>query len=135
MAISGLSHVTFVVRDLVRTAEIWRKGLGAEEVYSSGARSFSQSPEKFFLVGGVWVAIMQGEPTERSYRHVAFAVNASELPEFERRVRELGAEIKPSRKRVEGEGESLYFYDYDNNLIELHAGTLEERFRSYAGAA
>ncbi len=135
MPISGLSHITFVVRDLDRTAALWRRALGAEEVYSSGDRSFSQSPEKFLLLGGVWIAIMQGEPTERSYRHVAFAVNASELPDFERRVREMGVDIKPSRKRVEGEGDSLYFYDYDNNLIELHAGTLEERLRSYASAA
>jgi fosfomycin resistance protein FosX len=135
MPISGISHITFVVRNLERTAVLWRQALGAEEVYDSGARSFSQSPEKFFLVGGVWVAVMQGEPAERSYRHVAFEVQASELPDFERKLRALGAQIKPARKRVKGEGESLYFYDYDNNLIELHAGTLAERLRHYASAA
>jgi hypothetical protein len=33
---------------------------------------------------------------------------------------------------VEGEGMSLYFYDYDNNLFELHTGTLEQRLARYA---
>ncbi|MDE2446659.1 MAG: FosX/FosE/FosI family fosfomycin resistance thiol transferase, partial [Alphaproteobacteria bacterium] len=44
----------------------------------------------------------------------------------------LGLEMKPSRPRVEGEGQSLYFYTYDNHLFELHTGTLEERLARYA---
>jgi len=32
---------------------------------------------------------------------------------------------------VQGEGLSLCFYDYDNNLLELHSGTLEERLLAY----
>ena len=135
MPILGLSHVTFVVRDLKRTAVLWQQALGAEEIYDSGSRAFSLSPEKFFLVGGVWMAIMQGNPADRSYRHVAFAVQECELLQFERKRRALGAEIKTSRPRAEGEGQSLYFYDYDNNLIELHTGTLGERLRSYTNAA
>jgi hypothetical protein len=33
---------------------------------------------------------------------------------------------------VAGEGHSLYFYDYDNHMFELHTGTLEERLTRYA---
>jgi len=33
---------------------------------------------------------------------------------------------------VDGEGESLYFYDFDNHLFELHTGTLEERLARYS---
>lgn len=40
--------------------------------------------------------------------------------------------MKPPRKRIEGEGHSIYFYDYDNNLLELHTGTLEERLEAYS---
>lgn len=134
MPVAGLSHVTLVVSDLERSARLWGQGLGATEVYDSSAKSFSLSREKFFLLGGVWVALMQGESTARSYRHIAFRVPQIELPDFERRLRALGAETRPPRPRVKGEGLSLYFYDYDDNLLELHSGTLEERLRAYAHA-
>jgi hypothetical protein len=75
---------------------------------------------------------MHGEPDARSYRHVAFKVDEAELPGYEAKLRALGIEIAPARPRVEGEGLSLYFFDFDNNLFELHAGTLEERLARYA---
>jgi len=31
-----------------------------------------------------------------------------------------------------GEGRSIYFYDHDNHLFELHTGNLEERLARYA---
>jgi fosfomycin resistance protein FosX len=132
MTIRGLSHLTFIVRDLDRTYELFRQALGAVEVYDSGDRLFSLAREKFFLLGGVWLAFMQGEPLERSYRHVAFAVDDDELAHYESRLIAAGVEVKPPRPRVEGEGRSLYFYDFDNNLFELHTGTLQERLERYA---
>lgn len=134
MPIQALSHLTFIVRDPTRTARLLVEGLGAQEVYDSAAHNFSLSHEKFFLLGGMWLAFMQGEPTPRSYRHVAFTVNEDELPDYERRLHAVGAEIKPPRPRVAGEGLSLYFYDYDNNLFELHTGTLEQRLARYQQA-
>jgi len=132
MTIRGISHLTFIVRDLDRTARLLTEGLGAKEVYDSASENFSLSREKFFLLGGEWLAFMEGTPTERSYRHVAFEVEAADLPGYEARLRSLGAEIKPPRSRVEGEGLSLYFYDYDDNLFELHTATLDERLARYA---
>ena len=108
------------------------EGLGAKEVYDSKARNFSLSREKFFMLGDTWLAAMEGDPpAERSYRHLAWKVEASELPGFETRLRAIGAEVRPARPRVPGEGQSLYFYDFDNHLFELHTGTLEERLRQY----
>jgi len=131
MTIHGVNHLTFIARDLDRTAELLVAGLGAIEVYDSEDKQFSLSREKFFLVGGVWLAFMQGEPIGRSYRHVAFSVEEDALAEYENRLRRLGVEIKPPRPRVSGEGLSLYFYDYDDNLFELHTGTLDERLKRY----
>ena len=132
--IEGLSHITLVVENLDRTADLLHRVFDAREVYSSGDRTFSISREKFFMVGGVWVVIMEGKKlTERSYRHVAFKVPETELDGYVERVRALGLELKPSRTRVDGEGRSLYFYDYDNHLFELHTGTLEQRLARYAG--
>ncbi len=132
--IEGLSHMTFVVRDLDRMAEILAGVLGAREVYSSGEATFSLSREKFFLVGDLWIAAMEGEPLPaRSYNHVAFKVAEADLPLYEARIRALGLELRPPRPRVVGEGASLYFYDDDNHLFELHTGTLAERLARYAG--
>jgi catechol 2,3-dioxygenase-like lactoylglutathione lyase family enzyme len=128
----GISHITFIVRDLDRMAAFLCEGLGAREVYDSSAHNFSLSREKFFLLGDTWLAAMEGEsPLERSYQHVAFAVSESDLPIYQARLQALGVEIRSPRSRVEGEGLSLYFYDFDNHLFELHTGTLEQRLSRY----
>lgn len=133
LSIEGVSHITFIVRDLERMAMFICEGLGGSEVYDSNGRNFSLPREKFFVVGGTWIAAMEGEaPPQRTYRHLAFKVSAGTLPQFERRLRALGVDVEPPRPRVDGEGESLYFHDFDNHLFELHTGTLEQRLRRYA---
>src|SRR5688572_20927781 len=75
----GISHVTFVVRDLDRMATLLCDGLGAREVYDSSGRNFSLSREKFFVLGGVWLVAMEGDPPPaRSYQHLAFEVGESD---------------------------------------------------------
>lgn len=131
----GISHITFIVRDLERMADFLCEGLGAREVYDSAGREFSLSREKFFLLGGTWLAAMEGEPpAERSYQHVAFEVDEAELSAYQARLEALGVDIRPPRPRVEGEGQSLYVHDFDNHLFELHTGTLEQRLARYGAA-
>lgn len=130
--IEGLSHITFIVSDLDRMEELLTTVLDAEKIYDSGDRFFSLSQERFFDIGGVWVAIMEGEPlAERSYNHVAFKMAPDAYEERLRRIKELGLTVREGRARVAGEGHSIYFYDYDNHLFELHSGTLQERLRRY----
>ncbi|MBC1636877.1 FosX/FosE/FosI family fosfomycin resistance thiol transferase [Listeria welshimeri] len=132
--ISGLSHITLIVRDLNKTTTFLQEIFDAEEIYSSGDKTFSLSKEKFFLIAGLWICIMEGESLqERTYNHIAFRIHAEEMGEYTERIKSLGVEIKPERSRVTGEGRSIYFYDYDNHLFELHAGTLEERLKRYHG--
>lgn len=131
--IEGLSHITFIVKDLARMQRILVDVLGGKEVYDSGEQTFSIAREKFFDVGGVWIAAMEGDPvSQRSYNHVAFKVRADELPRLRSALDELGLSIREPRPRVDGEGQSLYFYDFDNHLFELHTGTLAERLTAYA---
>lgn len=133
MNIEGISHVTFIVQDLDRMAKLLCDGLGGREVYDSTKKNFSVAHEKFFLVGRTWIAAMQGDaPDQKTYSHLAFKVSEADLPEFEKRLRHLGVDIKPPRPRVEGEGQSLYFYDFDNHLFELHTGTLAQRLQRYS---
>lgn len=130
--IEGISHVTFVVSDLDRMSELLVDILDAEEIYSSGEATFSISREKFFLVGDTWIAIMEGEAlAEKTYNHVAFKIADEDFDSFAARIRAFGLEMREDRHRVEGEGRSLYFYDYDNHLFELHSGTLEQRLERY----
>lgn len=131
--IEGLSHLTFVVRDLELATRFFVEFLGGREVYASGSDTFSLAPEKFFAAGGLWIAAMRGEPRAgRSYDHVAFAVREEDLDGFEERARAMGLDILPPRPRVPGEGCSLYVHDYDGHLFELHAGSLNERLARYA---
>ncbi len=39
----GISHITFIVRDLERMATFLCKGLGAREVYDSASQNYSLS--------------------------------------------------------------------------------------------
>jgi fosfomycin resistance protein FosX len=131
--IQGLSHLTFICHDLDKMALIITDVLGGEEVYSSGDATFSTSREKFFLAGGLWIAIMEGESLpSRTYNHVAFKVSEAELARARVAAERLGLDVLPSRPRVDGEGQSLYFHDHDNHLFELHTGTLDERLARYA---
>jgi catechol 2,3-dioxygenase-like lactoylglutathione lyase family enzyme len=131
--IKSLSHITFIVKDLEKMGHFLSTIFDAEEVYNSAGKKISISAEKFFIVGDTWIAVMKGEPLlERSYNHVAFKVSDSEFDEYVSRVKQLGLKVKPGRDRVDGDSRSIYFYDYDNHLFELHTGTLQDRLLRYS---
>ncbi len=130
--IESISHVTFIVKDLARATKFFKQIFEATEVYSSGDATFSIAREKFFMIGGQWIAIMEGDAlSERSYNHIAFKIPEAEFELYEARILKLGVDFKTPRPRVAGEGRSLYFYDFDNHLFELHTGTLSERLKKY----
>ena len=130
---SELSHITFIVADLERSTLFFEKIFGAKEIYSSGYKTFSLSKEKFFLINDLWICIMEGESlTERTYNHIAFQMSEREFDDYMKRIKDMGAEIRSERPRAAGEGRSIYFYDFDNHLFELHTGTLDERLHYYS---
>lgn len=130
--ITGISHITFIVSDLEKMSQLLINVFDAEEIYHSKEKNFSTSTEKFFLIGELWVAIMEGNPLlERTYNHIAFKISENDINKYKKRLKDLGLEIQESRTREPEEGLSLYFYDYDNHLFELHTGTLSERLEFY----
>ena len=130
--IEGLSHITFIVADLDRMEELLVTVFAARKVYDSGARTFSHSEERFFVIGELWIATMKGDAMiERSYNHVAFKIADADYDGYLERIKTLGLDIREARQRIEGEGRSIYFHDYDNHLFELHTGTLNQRLRTY----
>lgn len=130
--IEGISHATFIVKDLVLATRFFTTLFNAQEIYSSGDKQFSLSQEKFFLIGGVWICAMEGEPlSERTYNHLAFKISDDDFDIYLERIKSLNVDIRTERPRVDGEGRSIYFYDFDNHLFELHTGTLEKRLERY----
>lgn len=130
--IEGVSHITFIVRDLDKTRQLFVELFDAKETYYSGDKKHSLYREVFFLVGNQWIAVMEDNNIlKRTYHHIAFKIQVSEAEEYLERINALNLELHPPRQREAGEGISIYFYDYDNNLFELHTDTLEKRLDAY----
>lgn len=127
----GISHITLICKDIVKSAQLFCDLFDAQEIYSSDEHNFSLSREKFLLIGDLWIALMQGNSIERSYNHIAFHIDEKELASYEFKIQRNGLDILQGRPRDEREGKSIYFYDYDNHLFELHCGTLEDRLQFY----
>lgn len=131
--IEGLSHMTFIAQDLDAMEQILTTVLDAKNVYDSGDRTFSISKERFFLVGNLWIAVMEGDALpDKTYNHIAFKIHDDDYDMYLQRIKSLNLEVKEGRTRIEGEGRSIYFYDHDNHMFELHTGTLDDRLASYA---
>jgi len=129
--IKKLSHITLMCRDLNKSAKFLQKIFGAVEQYVTKERIYSIAPERFFKIGSLWIVIMQGAAATKTYNHIAFQVEAAKLSILHKRIVKLGLTILKGRKRKSGEGKSLYFYDYDNHLFELHSGNLTKRVKFY----
>lgn len=122
---TDISHMTFVVRDLDKTAAFFESIFSAKTVHSS-------STAKYLLINDLWIALNKGDSlSERTYNHIAFKVEDCDFDKYIERIKEVGADIVQGRERHENEGRSVYFYDYDNHLFELHTGTLSERLNCY----
>ncbi|MDB7371535.1 hypothetical protein PNA55_06660, partial [Enterococcus faecium] len=67
----------------------------------------------------------------KTYNHIAFKIDEQDIDSFVSKIQMLGLTVEPGRSRVKDEASSIYFYDYDNHLFELHTGTLQERLKSY----
>ena len=117
MKIKGISHVTLICKDLKRSAQLFCDLFGAVEVYSSEKKNFSIAKEKFLLIGDLWIALMEGEPLERSYNHIAFHIDEESLPFFESKIRALGLELRPGRPRDPQEGKSSLFLRLRQPLV------------------
>jgi len=136
--ISGLSHITLIVSDLDEMQTFLAAALDAHCVYRSDEAQSFLSETRFYRIGGVWVAIIKGDPLpDRTYNHIAFKIDEADFETCQARLEALDLEamdidLQPTRPRVSGEGRSLYFYGPGNHLFELHTGTLEQRLASDA---
>ncbi|NSB16779.1 VOC family protein [Clostridium beijerinckii] len=130
--IEGLSHITFTVRNTDKTAELFKRMFNAKEVYYNGEKKHSLFEERFFIIGGQCMTIIQDRNTiNRTYHHIAFKISNSDVESYLEKIEDLNLELKQYIERIVDKKHSIYFYDYDNNLFELHTETLEEKLASY----
>jgi catechol 2,3-dioxygenase-like lactoylglutathione lyase family enzyme len=116
--ISGINHLAFACENLEKSTHLFKYIFGAEEVKAT-------SDEIFLKLADFWIVIIKGKPLEKSYNHYAFQVDSNDLSDFEEKIKFLKLDILPGRDRAVGKNNSLYFYDYDNHLFELHTGDLQ----------
>ena len=134
--IEGLSHMTFVVRNLDRMTKILIDVLVAGEIYASGNKTFLISREKLFDLSRLWIVILEGEPVlERICNNVAFKISEDVFEAYLACFEGAGIDFKLPRPRVEGEGRSIYFYDDDNQLFKIYTRTLQQKLHRYVGNA
>ncbi|MDH6364584.1 catechol 2,3-dioxygenase-like lactoylglutathione lyase family enzyme [Enterococcus sp. PF1-24] len=130
--LQGISHITLIVKDIEKTALLFKNLFNGKEIYDSKVKNFSYSREKFFLINNIWFAIMEGSvDLPKNYNHIAFKIDEQYYENYLSKIQDLNLEIRKTRSRISGESKSIYFYDYDNHLFELHTGTLEERLKEY----
>lgn len=128
--IKGISHITFSVSNLAVSVAFYQQVLGAELL-------FRDDRTAYFDLAGLWLALnVQGgiprQEIRHSYTHVAFTIDAADIPKMEQRLKEFGISLLPGRTRGAGEGLSLYFADPDGHLLEAHAGDRETRINAYS---
>ncbi len=118
--ITGVNHVTLVVRDLDRSLSFWHEALGL--------RLRARAERMAYLEGGsLWLCLECGTPAPaRDDSHLALSCAPEDFARLEARL--AGA---PRWKANRSEGASLYLLDPDGHKIEIHLGTLGSRLAHY----
>jgi fosfomycin resistance protein FosX len=116
--VKNINHIALACEDLEKTSHLLQHIFSAELLKET-------RDEKFLKLSSFWVVLIKGKALEKSYNHIAFQVDAADLPEFEEKLKALNLNILPGKERIKGKNTSLYFYDYDNHLFELHTGDLQ----------
>jgi catechol 2,3-dioxygenase-like lactoylglutathione lyase family enzyme len=126
-ALSGILETALYVSDLERCARFYEEVMGLKQLEGDARfRAYAVAGRDILLL------FQQGETNEPlqlpggvipphdgfGRLHLAFAIEASELPGWEQRLTRSGIAIE-SRVRWPRGGESLYFRDPNENLLEL----------------
>ena len=122
MAIGGVNHVTFAVRDIDRSVHFYVQVLGAR-------RRARWAKGAYLELGTLWLCL---ELDARAVRqvddsHLAFSVDAWGFASLREAIGLSGARLW---KENRSEGASLYFEDPDGHKLEIHVGDLRTRLTS-----
>jgi len=124
----GVLETSLYVEDLARAAAFWEEAIGLKLLVPADARFRAYDVGRnsvllLFRRGATLETVrMPGgtiPPHDGAGRlHVAFAVSAQELAEWEERLASAGVEIEGRADWPRG-GRSVYFRDPDGHLVEF----------------
>jgi catechol 2,3-dioxygenase-like lactoylglutathione lyase family enzyme len=127
MRINGVVETCLHVEDVARASEFYERLMGFESIAGNERlRALAVAHRQVLLLfrkGGTLepVDLPGGRIPPHGgdgHLHVGFAISAEDLPEWERKLGEMGVAIE-SRVKWELGGESIYFRDLDGHLVEL----------------
>jgi catechol 2,3-dioxygenase-like lactoylglutathione lyase family enzyme len=115
-ALQGLLETALYVEDPHRSAEFYSRLFGLTAILESSRLIAMAMPDQrvllLFRKGGT------GDTDGSGRLHNAFAVRAEDLPRWEEWLAANGIAVE-SRKKWDLGGESIYFRDPDEHLLEL----------------
>lgn len=117
--LESISHIALVVRDPGRTAALFRDLFNARAVEREDAEGHL---ETFVKLGGVWIVLVAAAVQRaRTGDHIAFRATPEILEATAAKLQAMGREFIRARS-----DRSLYFFDYDDHLLELDSEDLDE---------
>ncbi len=129
--ISGLSHVGVFVKDLKRMTEFYCDTLGLTESHRNGDRmvfltaNIEKEDHEVVLVNG-------RDGDAKIIQQLAFRVkDVEDVRDFYQTFKEMGIEIQQTVSH--GAGVSCYFYDPEDNRVEVFADLEMPNGRGYSG--
>ena len=128
--IQGIDHVAFNVRDLNKSLEFYTKVIGLKV---TGREPSKPGVEYFLDCGPSLLGIIQAKDLDHSHpfeneglgaNHFSFRVHAHDFDTMIRHLEGHNVKIEFAKKREKSW--SLYFYDLDDNKLEITAWPLED---------
>ena len=117
MNILELNHVAIHITDVARSADFYRRVLRLEPI----PRPAFNFPGAWFRLGmnqELHLIANHGAPFSPNNRNNHFALRVDDLDEWERHLKEVGANFAPRKPRPDGAWQ-VFLQDPDGQTIEL----------------